>query len=170
MWEVQHSPEPNFKRIQKETKNRNETGSHLSLGTCFMVLSKRLGRKCCCGTTPDRCLDCKKILRLLLNIEGFGGIQGPEPYQIKIEYTQRRCLRRIMRKRQRYVVCIHFLIWYASGPEIPPKPSIFGRRRSIFFTMRSKDSETTHLQAAVRCCVTTTLASETFWQHRHTCT
>ena len=30
-----------------------------------------------------------------------------------------------------------------------------------FFTMRSKDSETTHLQAAVWCCITTTLASET---------
>ena len=28
---------------------------------------------------------------------------------------------------------IHFFIWYASGPGTPPKPSIFGRRRRIFF-------------------------------------
>ena len=39
----------------------------------------------------------------------------------------------------------NFFIWYASGPGIPPKPSIFGRRRRIFFTMRSEDSETAHL-------------------------
>ena len=36
---------------------------------------------------------------------------------------------------------IEFFIWYASGPEIPPKPSIFGRRRRNFFTMGSEDSE-----------------------------
>ena len=29
------------------------------------------------------------------NIEGFGGIPGPEAYQIKNEYAQRRRLRRI---------------------------------------------------------------------------
>ena len=40
---------------------------------------------------------------------------------------------------------IQFFIWYASGPEIPPKPSIFRRRRRIFFTMRSEDIETAHL-------------------------
>ena len=39
----------------------------------------------------------------------------------------------------------NFFSWYASGLGIPPKPSIFRRRRRIFFTMRSKDSETTHL-------------------------
>ena len=40
----------------KQTKNRNETGSNLSLGTRLTVLSKRLGRKRCCDATPDRCL------------------------------------------------------------------------------------------------------------------
>ena len=39
--------------IQKQTKNRNDTGSNLSLGTRLTVLSKRLGRKRCCDTTPD---------------------------------------------------------------------------------------------------------------------
>ena len=38
------------------TKNRNKTGSNLSLGTRLTVLSKRLGRKRCCDATPDRCL------------------------------------------------------------------------------------------------------------------
>ena len=41
---------------------------------------------------------------------------------------------------------------------------------AFFYNAGSKDSETTHLQAAVRCCVTATLASETFWQYRQTCT
>ena len=40
----------------KQTKNMNETGSNLSLGTRLTVLSKRLGRKRCCDATPDRCL------------------------------------------------------------------------------------------------------------------
>ena len=38
---------------------------------------------------------------------------------------------------------IHFFIWYASGPGIQPKPSIFGRRRRIF--LQCEDSETAHL-------------------------
>ena len=38
---------------------------------------------------------CKKILRLPLKIQGFGGILGPEAYQIKNEFAQRRRLRRI---------------------------------------------------------------------------
>ena len=33
----------------KQTKNRNETCSNLSLGSCFTVLPKRLGRKRFCG-------------------------------------------------------------------------------------------------------------------------
>ena len=57
---------------------------------------------------------------------------------------------------------IYFFIWYASRPGIPPKSSIFGRRRRICLTMRSKNSQTTRLQAVVRCCVTKTLASKTF--------
>ena len=66
--------------IQKQTKNRNETGSNLSLGTRLTVLSKRLGRKRCCDATPDRCLGgvpshylriVKEMRRLLPKIEGF---------------------------------------------------------------------------------------------------
>ena len=64
----------------KQTKNRHETGSNLSLGTRLTVLSKRLGRKRCCDATPDRCLEvcpltvfsshCKKMGLLLPKIEG----------------------------------------------------------------------------------------------------
>ena len=64
-----------------------------SLDTRLMVLSKCLGRMRCCDTTPNRCLGvcrltifashCKKMLRLLPKIEGFGRISGPEAYQIK---------------------------------------------------------------------------------------
>eukprot|EP00493_Phyllostaurus_siculus_P002410 UN02423 len=43
--------------LQKQAKNRNGTGSNLSLGTRLTVLSKRLGRKRCCDTTPDHCLE-----------------------------------------------------------------------------------------------------------------
>ena len=42
--------------IYKQTKDRNETGSNLSLVTRLMVLSKRLERKRCCDATPGRCL------------------------------------------------------------------------------------------------------------------
>ena len=55
--EVQKAKEWN----QKQTKNRNETGSNLSLGTRLTVLSKRLGRKRCCDATPDRCLECNRL-------------------------------------------------------------------------------------------------------------
>ena len=57
---------------------------------------------------------------------------------------------------------IHFLFWYASGPGIPPKPSILEEDVAFVLTMRSQDRETIALQAVVRCCVTVTLASETF--------
>ena len=90
--------------LYKQTKNRNETGSILSLGTRLTVLSKRLGRKRCSDATLDRCLKvcrltifashCKKMLRLLPKIEGFGGIPRPEAYQTRNEYAQRRRLRR----------------------------------------------------------------------------
>ena len=66
----------------------------------------------------------------------------------------------IRRKRRRWAYS--FFIWYASGPGIPPKPSILEEDVAFVLTMRSQDSETTTLQAAVRCCVTATLASETF--------
>ena len=78
----------------KQTKNRNENGSNLNIGTHLTVLSKRLGRKRYCDATPDRCLEvcrltifasqCKKMLRLLPKIEWFGGISGPEACQIKM--------------------------------------------------------------------------------------
>ena len=55
-----------------------------------------------------------------------------------------------------------FFIWYASGPGIPPKPSILEEDVAFVLTMRCQDSETTALQAADRCCVTATLASKTF--------
>ena len=38
----------------------------------------------------------------------------------------------------------------------------FWKKTEHFLTMRSQDSETTALQAAIRCCVTATIASETF--------
>ena len=89
-------------KIEKQTKNRNETSSNLSLGTRLMVLSKRLGHKCCCDTTPDRCIESNRLIILTLhceknapNIEGFERIPGPEAYQIKNEYAQCRRLRRI---------------------------------------------------------------------------
>ena len=40
--------------IDKQTKNRNEIGSNLSLGTRLTVLSKHLGRKRCYDATPER--------------------------------------------------------------------------------------------------------------------
>ena len=90
----------------KQTKNRNETGSNLTLGKRLTVLSKRLARKRCCDTTPEELpgtqsshyLDFalfKEMLHLLPKIEGFGGIPRLEVYQKKNEYAQRRRLRRI---------------------------------------------------------------------------
>ena len=35
-------------------------------------LSKRLSRKCCCDTTPDRCLECGRLailLRIVLSLQ-----------------------------------------------------------------------------------------------------
>ena len=79
--------------FEKETKNRNETGLDLHLGERLKKLSKRLRRKRCCDTTPDRCQECsrltillrivKKMLRLLPKPR-VGGIPGPEAYQIKM--------------------------------------------------------------------------------------
>ena len=66
----------------------------------------------------------------------------------------------IRRKRRRWAY--HFLFWYASGPGIPPIPLILEEDVAFVLTMRSQDSETITFQAAVRCCVTATLASETF--------
>ena len=42
------------------------------------------------------------------------------------------------------------------------KPSILEEDVPFVLTMRSQDSEATALQPAVRCCLTATLASETF--------
>ena len=88
----------------KQTKNRNETGSNLSLGTRLTVLSKRLGRKRCCDATPDRCLGgvpshylriVNKMRRLLPKDRGvLVGSQGLKRTKWKNEYAQRRRLRR----------------------------------------------------------------------------
>ena len=50
---------------EKQTKHRNETGLDLSLGERLTRLSKRLSRKRCCDTTPDRCLECSRLTILL---------------------------------------------------------------------------------------------------------
>ena len=42
------------------------------------------------------------------------------------------------------------------------QPSVLEEDEAFFLTMRSQDSETITFQAAVRCCVTATLAFETF--------
>ena len=55
--------------IEKQAKNRNETGSNLSLGTRLTVLSKRLGRKRCCDATPDHCLECNRLTILTAHCE-----------------------------------------------------------------------------------------------------
>ena len=68
--------------FEKQTKNRNETVSNLSLGTRLTVLSKRLGRKCCCDTTPDRCLE---VCRLTI----FASHCNKMRRQIENKYTQR---------------------------------------------------------------------------------
>ena len=47
--------------LEKQTKNRNETGSNLSLGERLTRLSKRLSRNRCCDTTPDRSLECCRL-------------------------------------------------------------------------------------------------------------
>ena len=47
--------------IERETKNRNKTVSDLSLGERLTRLSKRLSRKRCCDTTPDRCQECSRL-------------------------------------------------------------------------------------------------------------
>ena len=67
---------------------------------------------------------------------GFGrGAHVGKTSLLEVEFILRR-------KRRRWAYSF-FFIWYASGPGIQPKPSIFGRRRCIFLTMRSEDSETT---------------------------
>ena len=91
--------------FQKQTKNRNETDSNLSLGT-RLTRVKRLSRASVV-VTQHRTAAWNVIVSLFWlrivktnatsssNIEGFGGIPGPEAYQIKNEYAQRRRLRRI---------------------------------------------------------------------------
>ena len=44
--------------IDKQTKNRNETGLNLSLGTRLAVLSKRDGLKCCCDAIRTAAWKC----------------------------------------------------------------------------------------------------------------
>ena len=77
----------------KSTKNRNETRSDLSLGQRLTRLSKRLSRKRCCDTTPDRCEEGSRLTILLRIVKKMlhllpkprvGGIPRPEAYQIKM--------------------------------------------------------------------------------------
>ena len=58
-----------------------------------MRLSKRLSRKRCCDTTPDRCQEGSRLTILLRIVKTMlrllpkprvGGIPGPEAYQIKM--------------------------------------------------------------------------------------
>ena len=46
--------------FEKQAKNRNETGSNLSLGT-RLTRVKRLSHKRCCDTTPDRCQEGSRL-------------------------------------------------------------------------------------------------------------
>ena len=50
----------------KQNKNRNETGSDLSLDERLTRLLKRLSRKRCCDTTPDRFQEGNRQLFLVL--------------------------------------------------------------------------------------------------------
>ena len=56
-----------FTLFEKQSKNRNETGSSLSLDTRLTLLAKRLGRKRCCDTTPDCCLERNRPIIVPLN-------------------------------------------------------------------------------------------------------
>ena len=49
--------------IEKQAKNRNETCSKLSLGIRLRKV-KRIRRKRCCDTTPDRCLVVSRFIIL----------------------------------------------------------------------------------------------------------
>ena len=57
---------------------------------------------------------------------------------------------------------IHFLFGTLQALGSHQNPRYLEEDVAFVLTMRSQDSETTALQAAVRCCVTATLASETF--------
>ena len=52
------------KFVEKQTNNRNETGSDLSLGERLTMLPKLLSRKRCCDTTPDRCQEGSRLIIL----------------------------------------------------------------------------------------------------------
>ena len=52
-------------QLKNKLQNRIQTGSDLSLGERLTRLSKRLSRKRCCDTTPDRCLECSRLAILL---------------------------------------------------------------------------------------------------------
>ena len=55
-----------FFQLAKHWKNKLkvgfETGSNLSLGTCLTKV-KRLSRKRCCDTTPDRCQEGSRLTK-----------------------------------------------------------------------------------------------------------
>ena len=67
--------------------------NHLSIvfqRTLFLIHVWRF----CQNVLDYLCFALLKMLRLLPKIEAFGGIIGPEAYQIKYEYAQRQRLRR----------------------------------------------------------------------------
>ena len=53
-----------YQSIEKQAKNKNETGSNLSLGT-RLTRVKRINHKRCCDTTPDRCQEGNRLTILL---------------------------------------------------------------------------------------------------------
>ena len=85
---------------------------------------------------------------------GFGrGAQVGKTSLLEVEFI-------LLRKRRRWAYSFFYLVRFR--PWDPTKTLDLSKKRKHFFTMRSKDSETAHLEAAVRCCVTATLASNTF--------
>ena len=83
----------------KQTKNRNETGSKPKFKYTFDGAVKTSGTQALLCQEVCRLTifawHCEKMRLLLPKIESFEGIPGPEAYQIKNEYAQRRRLRRI---------------------------------------------------------------------------
>ena len=84
------NPQMTFKGSENTLKVWFETGSDLCLGTCLTRV-KRLSRKRCCDTTPDRCQEGSR-LTILFRISSnaspssrlrVGGIPGPKPYHEK---------------------------------------------------------------------------------------
>ena len=62
---TRHTDDDNWEELscntlEKQAKNRKKTGSNLSLGT-RLARVKRVSRKRCCDTTPDRCQEGSRL-------------------------------------------------------------------------------------------------------------